>query len=203
MEQCYACKDGRLKKHGSFKYCSHCSYAEFVMTNDYVSSAAVMIGTLVSNTKFETAQGWIDTVSQLIQQHTPILANFTTTMDQDSMVKFTMAFAAEVIDQAINLELPEEIMQAHGASKEPDINIDCQGCGSLEFIYDSNKPLATCRDCAVQHFIEATGNLIPIFKCECSGIRFDEIDELLVQCSNCRQPYMKLDGGLRYQKVGG
>lgn len=201
MERCYACKSGKVKQHGSFKYCDSCSYAAFVMTNDYISSAAALIGTLVSNTRFDTVEGWSESIQQFIYQHTPVLADFTKTMDNEALVKFSVAFAEEVITQAVNLELPEELQVIYDRMQEPEINKACVGCGVNHFMTEGR--VHTCMSCDVKHTEDHKGNKIPLFTCECSSIKYDEIDELLVQCSNCRQPYLRIGSdGLQFQKVG-
>lgn len=189
MDKCYVCTTGKLIKHGCFVYCDTCTYSAFSITDDYISSCAALVGTMVSNTVFKTSEAWSQAIGDYMAIHLPVLTNHVMNhiTDDRDRAKFMVAFSSEVLKHSINLEVPPEV----GKGSDPKVNTSCVGCGNTVFskFHESDK-ICTCERCGLNHRELPNGGLESVFMCNCGSLKYHRVDELISECNNCGKMYV-------------
>ncbi|MNH05135.1 hypothetical protein D3C79_644510 [compost metagenome] len=169
---CYSCKEGKVTRSGCHEYCDKCNYTAFVVTTEYVSSCAYMLGTLVSNTKFDDVDGFADTVKLLIVDHLPLMDTYLNAMvDTKARNKFFHALLEEVKIHAVNLQGPMFVTLQPG-----------------EWLVPGKLKLGKVE--AEQ--ISITQHICPRCGAEDNVIL---VDEILSRCGTCQLAYRNLEGG--------
>lgn len=194
MNKCPVCKTGALLPSGSHVFCDKCNFSSFIMTQGYIDSCIVVLAELTSNTKFTDKRAFATTVLGHIAQHLPMLDTYLNTIVDGRQELGTSIFKA-VEDQAINLQLGEEVLNATAAA----YNLRCQ-CGNEDFYMVSpGKLVCTNEDCeAVYLYDEAQGNYQPEFLCKCGSASYIEDEgEPIVQCNGCAAAYLKTVNGFQ------
>lgn len=159
MTKCYSCKVGNVTQSGSHEYCDNCNFTAFVMTPDYVSSCANIIGTLVSNTKFDSFEAFVETTVVLIDTHLPVFAEYLDKrMDKIAYKKFMNAFFEEVQMHSVNLQGPMNLANATAEASK----YDCIRCGEPNSILPIDSMLAECRSCKKPYRPNAEGGFTPL-----------------------------------------
>src|SRR5206468_5193983 len=100
MSNCFVCKTGKLTTRGCHEYCDNCDHMRFVMTPDYLATAAQLVGALMSNVKVLNAEILPQIVEDMIVSHLPQLNLFMLTLA--SKESFLRQFTDLVVDNAIN-----------------------------------------------------------------------------------------------------
>lgn len=193
MDNCPVCSVGKLDLSGSHRYCDKCGYVEFVVTAEYIEACAIIVSTLIANTRFTTEQGLLRTVATVIPQHLPQLESF-----MNKMLNGREVFLQKLVDtaksHAINIQIGAERLNPVDAAKE----LQCS-CGSKKF--DMVSPShAICVKCGANAIYEHDQGIYqPYFICSCGEWVFVDDDdqtnnteaEGLVTCYSCQKGYMK------------
>lgn len=165
---CYACGKGKLTQSGCHNYCDNCNFTIFVMTPDYISSAAAIVGTLVSNTEFKDPEGFVETVQAMIELHLPVMhTSMTQHIDPKALPKFFKAFLDEVKIHSINLIGPvnmnifEPDYNKESAAAPAEIANTCVLCSQVNTIVPVDALVASCVNCHKGYRI-IDGGFIPL-----------------------------------------
>lgn len=171
--KCYSCKHGNVTQSGSHLYCDNCNFSAFVITSEYISDCAAMMGTLVSNTKFDSVEGYRDTVLGFIDIHQPVFSAYLhQELDKHAFDKFFTTFLEEVVVHSVNLQGPmfstlnagEKIVPLDKVTTKNDTALNlCVACGHPSIAH-IDRIIAECsrEECGQAYRINKVGGYTPI-----------------------------------------
>jgi hypothetical protein len=101
-ERCVICGGG-LVNLGPHKYCERCGSRIFVVNDDYIEHCLVLIGMLVSNTRYATKEAYESDVRRMLQMHCPMVIKWINQfVDTTEVLRYVYR---TVLSQAINIHI--------------------------------------------------------------------------------------------------
>lgn len=193
--KCPMCNTGNLKKTGCHIDCDQCAFSEFNLTNEYIESAKVLLGEVMSNRVFNSLEDYHVFVERNIQVHLPQVLAYLDRVIVGRTV-LVRIIAESVIDHAINLHIGTE---EHNIKE--DNTLVCK-CGETDFEMENVGNLH-CKSChAGFRWDEEASMYVPKLLCKCGSITANKVDESgLSNCTECGKMYMYSVPHNRYLEV--
>jgi hypothetical protein len=91
---------------GQHQYCDNCGMILFQVTDEYIEDSCRLLGSLVSNTKYENYETFKEGVRVLIGMHLPMLEGWLSTITY-GCDKMYAGMLNTIRTHAINLEIPD------------------------------------------------------------------------------------------------